>query len=125
METKFSAHPAMFKNHPLGFIVSILLIPVGVGILILLVWYLKCKSTRLEVVGNDIVLERGLLSKDRTELNLSSIRSVNVWQSFTDRIFGVGKITVFSAGDKPEILVSGIPNPHQFREVVKASQPPK
>ncbi len=122
MDVKYSEHPAMFKNNPLGFLLSILLIPVGVGIIILLAWYLKCKSTQLELVGSDLVLERGLLSKDRTELALSSVRTVNVYQSFFNRIFGVGRIAIYTAGDDAEMEVAGLPDPHRLRELIKARQ---
>lgn len=122
METKYSEHPVMFKNNPLGFVLAILLIPAAVGILIFLVWYLKCKSTKLEFTGNDLILEKGLLSKDHTELNVGSIRTVKVYQSFFNRIFGVGKISVFTAGDTPEIEVAGLPRPHDLRDLVKSHQ---
>ncbi|MFC6671634.1 PH domain-containing protein [Marinobacterium aestuariivivens] len=122
MDATYSEHPAMFKNNPLGFLLAILLIPVGIGIIILLVWYLKCKSTLLELSGSELVVERGLLSKDRTELALSSIRTVNVYQSFFNRIFGVGKIAIYTAGDEAEIEVAGLPDPHRLRELIKAQQ---
>lgn len=109
----------MFKNNPLGFLIAILLIPFAIGILILLAWYLRCKSTKLEFTGNDLILEKGLLSKDRTELNVSSIRTVKVYQSFFNRIFGVGRISVFTAGDTAEIEVPGLPRPHDLRDLVK------
>lgn len=115
--TKFSAHPAMFKARPFTFILCVLLCAAGIGILILMVWYVKCKSTKLEIIDNEVVLERGLLSKERIELGISSIRSVRVYQSFLNRITGVGKITVFTAGDSPEFEVEGIPEPNKFREL--------
>ncbi|MEX1215544.1 PH domain-containing protein [Saccharospirillum sp.] len=120
LETKYSEHPSMFKNNPLGFVVAVLLIPLAIGILILLIWYLKCKSTTLEFTGNDLILERGLLSKDRTELNINSIRTVKVYQTFLNRIFGVGKISVFTAGDTAEIEAAGVPRPHDLRDMIKA-----
>lgn len=115
--TKFSAHPAMFKARPFTFILCVLLCAVGIGILILMVWYLKCKSTKLMIVNDEVVLERGLLSKERIELGVASIRSVRVYQSFLNRITGVGKITVYTAGDSPEFEVEGIPDPNTFREL--------
>lgn len=120
METKFDAHPAMFKSHPFWFIGALILVPVGIGIIILLMWYLIAKATRLAIVGNDVVLEKGLLSKERTELAISSIRSVRVYQSFINRIFGVGTISIYTAGDNPEIMATGIPDPNSFRDIVKA-----
>lgn len=112
----------MFKNNPLGFIIAVLLIPVAIGILILLYWYLQCKSTLLEFDNGDIVVERGLLSKSRTELNVERIRSVNVYQSFFNRIFGVGKIAIYTAGDEPEIEVAGLPRPNDLRDMIKGHQ---
>lgn len=114
---KFSAHPAMFKARPFSFILSVLLCAVGIGFIILMVWYVKCKATKLEIIDNEVVLERGLLSKERIELNLESVRSVRVYQSFLNRITGVGRITVFTAGDNPEFEVDGIPDPNKFREL--------
>lgn len=122
MENSYSEHPAMFKNKPLGFILAVLLIPVAIGILILLYWYLKCKSTLLEFTGNDLILEQGLLSKNRTELNVDRIRTVNVYQSFFNRIFGVGSIAIYTAGDEPEIEVAGLPRPNDLRDMIKGHQ---
>ncbi len=118
----YSEHPAMFRNHPFGFILAVLLIPVAIGILILMWWYLKCRSTKLEFVGRDVVLERGLLSKNRTELSAESVRTVNVYQSLLDRMLGVGRLSIYTAGDEPEIEVLGIPRPHDFRDLIKQQQ---
>ncbi|KJS07807.1 MAG: membrane protein [Gammaproteobacteria bacterium BRH_c0] len=122
METRYSEHPAMFRNNPLGFVGALLLVPLIVGLVILLVWWLKCISIRLSFVGNDLVLEKGLLSKDRTELNVDSIRTVNVYQSFFNRLFDVGKISIFTAGDEPEMEVAGLPRPNELRELIKKHQ---
>ena len=115
--TKFSAHPAMFRARPFFFILAVLLCFVVVGIFILIAWYLQCKSTKLEIINDEVVLERGLLSKERVELDLSSIRSVHVYQSLLNRITGVGRVAVFTAGDDAEFVVEGIPDPNTFREL--------
>lgn len=122
LRTTFSERPAMFRSNPFGFIFSVLLIPLGVGIVILLVWYLKCLSTRLELTGNDLVLTKGLLSKDRIELEIDGIRTVRIYQSFMNRIFNVGSVSVFTAGDLPEIEVVGLPDPHELRELINRKQ---
>lgn len=122
-EPLYSEHPAMFKNNPIGFIVSLLLIPVfGLGLLILLWWYLQCKGSKLTVKEHDILYEEGLLSKNRAEFSISGIRTVRVNQSFFNRIFGVGTIQIFTAGDKPEIEAKGMPEPNRVRELIKARQ---
>jgi uncharacterized membrane protein YdbT with pleckstrin-like domain len=109
----------MLRSNPLGFILALLLAVVGVGILILLWWYLQCKSTRLEADSNTVMLERGLLSKERIELDIDKIRTVKVFQTLFNRMFGVGTITVYTSGDIAEFDIKGMPDPHRFRELVK------
>lgn len=117
----YSEHPAMFKNNPIGFIASILLIAAfGLGLLILLWWYLQCKSSILTITSRDVLYEKGLLSKSRVEFGIAGIRTVKVNQSFFDRIFGVGAIQIYTSGDQPEIQVKGMPDPNRVRELIKA-----
>lgn len=122
MKELYAEHPAMFKNNPLGFILALLLVPVGIGILILLFWYLKVKAEKLVVTEHDVVFEKGLLSKEHSEINIESIRTVKVSQSFFDRIFGTGVIALYTAGDTPEIIARGMPEPNRVRELINERQ---
>jgi uncharacterized membrane protein YdbT with pleckstrin-like domain len=114
---RYEAHPPMFRNHPIGFVFSVLLIPVAVGIVILMVWYLSSLARKLTITDRELRYEEGLLSKSRMELRLDSVRSVHVRQSLFQRMFGTGDIEVFSAGDSPEITVKGMPDPQRIREL--------
>ena len=122
MKELYAEHPAMFKNNPLGFILAVLLIAVGIGILILLWWYLQTKSSKLTVFENEILFEKGLLSKERSEVSIGIVRTVRVKQSFFNRIFGVGTVEIFTAGDNPEIVAKGMPDPNRIRELIKMGQ---
>ncbi|MEQ8515174.1 MAG: PH domain-containing protein [Chromatocurvus sp.] len=122
MKELYAEHPAMFKNNPLGFILAVLLIAVGVGIIILLWWYLQTKASKLTVYEHEIMFEKGLLSKERSEVNISIVRTVRVKQSFFNRIFGVGTVEIFTAGDNPEIVARGMPDPNRIRELIKMGQ---
>ena len=139
----YSENPKMAMNRPFVFTLIIILNIAGIvaairldqqslqiiglgvwlgTIIMLLVWYLKIKSIKLSVTNNDILVERGLLRKNRKELALDKVRSVEVDQDFAERIFGVGKVRVFTAGDQPEIVVKGLPDPNRIRELVKQNQ---
>ncbi|MES9830954.1 MAG: PH domain-containing protein [Candidatus Thiodiazotropha sp. L084R] len=123
MSELYSENPVMFKNNPVGFILSILLIPVfGVGLVILLAWHLQNKSSKLTINESEILYEKGLLSKERSEINISSVRTTKVKQSFFNRIFGVGAVEIYTAGDNPEIVVTGLPDPNRIRELIKPRQ---
>lgn len=123
MSELYSENPVMFKNNPLGFIASVILIAAfGLGLLILLWWFLQTKASKLSVTENEIHYEKGLLNKEHSEISITSIRSVKVKQSFFNRIFGVGSIEIYTAGDAPEVVVAGLPDPNQIREIIKNSQ---
>lgn len=113
----------MFKNNPLGFILALLLVPVfGLGLLIFLVWHLKNKSLKLVVTDNEVLFEKGLLSKERSEVTISSVRSVKVKQTFFNRIFGTGTVELYTAGDSPEIVAPGMPDPNKVRELIRGRE---
>ena len=119
----YQAHPAMFRAHPFWFILSVLLIAAfGVGILILIYWYIQTRATELTVTDSDLMYERGILSKERTSVSINHVRSVNVVQSFVNRILGVGTIQISTAGDEPEFTIADMPDPHVIREAIAKAQ---
>jgi uncharacterized membrane protein YdbT with pleckstrin-like domain len=93
----------------------------GVCFLVLLVWYVKTKVDRLTIRAGEVVWSHGLLNKQYTEINMSSIRTVRVSQSLLQRILGAGDIKVFTSGDLPEVVIRGLPNPNAIRDYVKGS----
>lgn len=119
----YDAHPAMFRAHPFWFLGYIVLIPAfGLGIVLLLYWYIQTRQTRVTVTDSEIVYARGILRKARTEVSLKHIRSVNVTQGFLNRLLGVGTVQVFTAGDQPEFTVPGIPLPGTVREAISKAK---
>jgi uncharacterized membrane protein YdbT with pleckstrin-like domain len=119
----YEAHPAMFRAHPFWFILSVLLIlAFGIGILILLYWYILTRATALTVTDQELLYEKGILSKDRTAVSLKHVRTVRVTQGFINRILGVGTIEIATAGDLPEFTIKDMPDPHQIREAISKAQ---
>ncbi len=119
----YEAHPAMFRAHPFWFIGGVVLIPVfGIGILLLLYWYIHTRQTALTVTENELLYEKGILSKDRTSVSLKHIRSVHVTQGFLNRLLGVGTIQISTAGDQPEFTVKDMPDPGEIREAISKAQ---
>lgn len=119
-EVLYQASPPMFRNHPLGFVLSLLLVAAAVGIVILLFWYVKARSEQLTITREDLRYQKGILSKTHNELRLTSIRSVRVRQNLLQRMFGTGDIDIYTAGDAPEVMVRGMPDPHEVREIISA-----
>ena len=118
--TRYEAHPAMFRAHPVGFVLSVLLIAAfGLGLLILLFWWLDCLGTTLTVTDRRVILKKGLLSKSTNEVWHKDITNVQVNQSFLQRMTNVGSLGVStSAQEGIEIQVVGIPHPDAVRQII-------
>ncbi len=115
----YESHPAMFGNHPVGFVLSVILCAAGIGLIILLIWYLRCLGTTLTVTNEQTTLRRGILSKYTTDIFHENVRNIIVQQSFFQRVFGVGYVGISSAGQSDiEIEVSGIPDPERVKEII-------
>ncbi len=118
-EVLYEANPSLVRMYPFGTILAVLLIPVGVGILLLLYWYLQTKADKLIIKDDEIVWIHGLISKQYTEINMSSVRTVRISQSLFQRIVNAGNVEIYTAGDNPEVVIKGLPNPDQIREFIK------
>jgi len=109
----------MFADEPGRFILAVLLIPFVVGILWLGWWFITNRSTVVTVDEERVTVRRGVFSKESIEVEIGSIRSVRVDQTFVDRIFNCGILKVFTAGDKPEIEQPGLPDPARLRTALR------
>ena len=117
---RYQEHPKMFADEPGYFILSILLIPFLVGIGWLVVWYIKTRCTMLTITNDRVILSRGVLNKERLEIELESIRTVRVDQTFVDRIFNCGILKIYTAGDNPELVQKGMPDPERLRAALRS-----
>lgn len=118
-EILYDANPSMIRMYPFGVFLSILLIPIGIGILALLWMYLKTKMDKLTIKTNELVWEHGLLSKDYTEISMHSVRTAKIKQSILQRMLNAGDLYIYTAGDNPEVVIKGLPEPSRIREHIK------
>jgi uncharacterized membrane protein YdbT with pleckstrin-like domain len=118
-EILYEEHPSMIRCHPLGTVIAVLLIPVGIGILILLYWYITMKADKLTIKEDEVIWTHGILNKQYVEINMSSIRTTKVEQTLLQRMLNAGKVEIYTAGDNPELSVNGLPDPNRVRDVIK------
>jgi uncharacterized membrane protein YdbT with pleckstrin-like domain len=115
----YDAHPAMFRNRPIFFVLGILTIPIVVGLVGLIWWYLDSRSTTLTVTDRWTRLRRGLLSRDLSTVFHDDVRNVRVAQTFFQRLMGVGYVGISTAGQSGvEIEAHGMPDPVQIKEII-------
>lgn len=115
----YEANPSMVRMNPFGTVLAVLLIPVGVGIILLIYWYILAKVDHLTIKTDEIVWSHGLINKQITEINMSSVRTVRVKQSLLQRILKAGDIEIYTAGDMPEVVIRGMPEPEAIRDHIK------
>ncbi|WPL19144.1 Bacterial membrane flanked domain protein [Thiorhodovibrio winogradskyi] len=91
----------------------------AIGAFNLLRWWLTCLVDQLEIYPNEIIWTHGLLAKNYTEINMGSVRTVQVHQSLLQRLVGAGDLLIFTTGDEPELAVHGLPRPNEIREHIR------
>jgi hypothetical protein len=119
-ETLLEMNPAMFRNHPIGFILSVILIAAaGAGLVILAIWWLTTKAAMLTVTNKRAIQRTGLISKKTTEVLHRDVRNIEIDQSVFQRMFGVGSIGIASAGQSGiEIQFAGVRDPDGVKALI-------
>jgi uncharacterized membrane protein YdbT with pleckstrin-like domain len=77
-------------------------------------------STELAVTNRRVIHKTGIFSRRTQEMNREKVESVDVYQSFTGRIFGYGTILVRGIGSTWEPFAN-IADPLAFRSHITAS----
>lgn len=76
-------------------------------------------STILRIFPDRITVERGIFSKCYQDYNPRDIRSIDIDQSFGQRLVGIGDMTISTAAtEEGAEEIRGIPNPKAVRELI-------
>lgn len=109
----------MFRHHPILFILSVILVPVLAGVVVLLIWYWSVRNEKLTIIDDQIYYEQGIFSKHRSQINISDIRNIRVYESLVNRIFGVGTLGISTAGQgNIEIEIAGVKDVIHLRNMI-------
>ncbi len=122
-EVLYKSHPSMFRSHPVWFVIWAILSLIGIGLIVLGVWWYRCLGTTLEVSNVRTVSREGILSRSTTEVRHVDVKQLHTHQTFFQRLLGVGTIEISSAGTGGvEISVSGLPYPERIVEIIHKAQ---
>ena len=82
----------------------------------------QIRNTHYKVTNQRILVERGVLSKSLQEIDMRSVDDTEFRQSFLERIFGIGEVSIVSS-DKtsPKVVLHGIRDPRSTRELIRAT----
>jgi uncharacterized membrane protein YdbT with pleckstrin-like domain len=148
----YEANPSLLRTHPFGTVLLVLQLLAGIVIAIasggiaaslglpaqvigilgiaavvvafvwLLAWFVATKMDHLVIKDDEIVWSHGLISKQYTEINLSSVRTTRVIQSLMQRIMDAGDVMIFTSGDQPELFIRGLPEPGRIRDLLQSDR---
>jgi len=137
-------HPAMFRAKPIAFTIHVVVtlasivgaIWVGlftsyewaaIPILLVLVvalgslayWKVRTLTMALRITSVRTIEDRGFFSRRTSEVLHENIRNVQITQSFWNRLWGVGKLEIASAGHEGfEITFKDVRNPYDVRSLI-------
>ena len=90
--------------------------------LLLLLWpikrHLQRQTVKLTMAGDKLRYETGLTTKSMRLIQLPKVQDVRVIQSFWQRIFGVGDISIETAGENSRLVVHNLDQPRQLAEQI-------
>jgi uncharacterized membrane protein YdbT with pleckstrin-like domain len=93
-----------------------------IATLLILLWpikrHLQRQTVKLTIAGDKLRYETGLASKSMRIIQLSKVQDVRVLQSFGQRIFGVGDISIETAGENSRLVVQNLDRPRELAEQI-------
>jgi uncharacterized membrane protein YdbT with pleckstrin-like domain len=97
-----------------------------IAMLLLLLWpvkrHLRRQTIKLTIAGDKLRYETGLVTKSMRIIQLPKVQDVRVIQSFWQRIFNVGDISIETAGENSRLVVDNLDAPrHLAEEITDAS----
>ena len=96
------------------------LVPLALGVLLLLLLWIRVKSCRYRLTTQRLFVRRGWLARHVDELELYRVKDVVVDQGILQRVLGYGTITVLSDDDTtPEVDLVRISNPIKVKELIR------
>jgi membrane protein YdbS with pleckstrin-like domain len=96
------------------------LVPLALGVLLLLLVWIKVKSCSYRLTTQRLFVRRGWLAKHVNELELYRVKDVVVEQGSLQRLLGYGTITVLADDDTtPEVDLVRISRPTSVKEMIR------
>ena len=85
--------------------------------------HIRRQFTVMRIEGDKLRYETGFLSKSTRTIQLSKVQDVRMDQSLGQRLFGVGDLSIETAGETSRLTVRNIDRPQNVAdEIMEASQ---
>jgi putative membrane protein len=92
---------------------------------VLLVWtivrHIKLRFTTLKLESGKLRYQTGMLSKSTRTLEIAKVQDVQVDQTLTQRLLGIGDIKIETAGESAPLHMRNIDNPQAVADYILES----
>ena len=80
-------------------------------------WFFDARFQTMTITVERTIWARGIFKRETSEVQHDDVRNIQVKQTFVDRILGVGRIAISSAGqDEMKIDVRDVPRPDKIAD---------
>lgn len=101
---------------------GIILLPAfGLGLVFLIIAYVRYRSTELAVTTKRVIVKHGFIRRQTVEINLGKVESIQVDQGVFGRMFNFGTLIVAGTGTSHAPL-AWIADPMAFRKAFIEAQ---
>ena len=101
---------------------GVVLLPAfGLGLIFLVIAYVRYNSTELAVTTKRVIVKHGFIRRQTVEINLNKVESIQVEQGLLGRVFNFGTLIVAGTGSSHAPL-DGIAEPMGFRKAFIEAQ---
>jgi membrane protein YdbS with pleckstrin-like domain len=106
---------------PHGFLITV--IAFALGALIFIIVGMVRRHTSWSLTSDRLIERNGLLAQRRREMELADVRSIEVDQSLTQRMLGLGNVAVASAASADFMIrLFDIPDPERVAEILRQAR---
>ena len=101
---------------------GVVLLPAfGLGLIFLIMAYVRYKTTELAITTKRVIVKFGLIRRRTIEININKVESIQVDQEILGRVFNFGTLVISGAGN-PQAPVAGISATMDFRRAFIEAQ---
>lgn len=114
-------HISLWSLWPLIALGLVLLPVFGLGLIFLIMAYVRYKTTELAITTRRVIVKFGFIRRRTVEININKVESIQVDQEILGRMFNFGTLVISGAGN-PQAPVAGISSPMDFRRAFIEAQ---
>ncbi|QDV40929.1 Bacterial membrane flanked domain protein [Stieleria neptunia] len=86
-------------------------------------WMIQSRFTTLTVTDDRTIYQRGIISRETSEVQHDDVRNIQLDQSFGERLLRVGDIGISSSGqDDLEVVAKRLPHPDSIIKLIRGNQ---